>query len=277
MTRDGSNSKHIYASGADGTQAHADRVYIQNSQQLAIESRMLMGAGLIHGWSGINLFGHNPTLATAFGDLWDAAAVNREDFVSGSGLFISSDNVADTQQMVIEGINGSSGLQSTIVTMSGQTKVTVPGTWLEVWHTHNVDTSGFLGDVNIYTDSAVTTGVPDDTGSVKLYAPADHQLGQVPYFMVPSGKIGMLCCANMWGAGGKSVEAVFETRTNDGVWFRMFDVEALNPATTWTLSAPPRFEAGDRFRIRAKVDSTTAAVSCGFSIILKDTQDINNE
>ena len=120
-------------------------------------------------------FGKHLDLNTADGTetvwtLGSRAGAGNETYTTTNSIdTISSSSTSDTQSITIEGhtVSGTgTDSQFTFViqtaTLNGQNKVTLGTPLARVSRAYNTGTTAFVGDIFVYEDTAITTGVPDD-------------------------------------------------------------------------------------------------------------------
>jgi len=120
-------------------------------------------------------FGHNAAVTNAEPGstiMTLPAGVNNETYVSTNIIdTISSDNTGDTEDIRIEGhavAGGNLTFLVQTVTLSGQTKVSLPTPLVRVTRAYNAGTSDLAGVVYVYEDGTITAGVPDVASTVHL-------------------------------------------------------------------------------------------------------------
>lgn len=83
-------------------------------------------------------------------------------------------------------------LETREVTLNGQTKTAVSGSWARIFEIYNDDSSEFSGSVYLYTDNVVTNGVPQTPSAVKAKALAHHQRSSMALYTIPKDYDGYL-------------------------------------------------------------------------------------
>jgi hypothetical protein len=119
-------------------------------------------------------FGKTSTLGTSRGTIW--AAGGNETYVSSNIIdSISSSNAGDTHAVQVEmhtvDVDGNFNFFVQEVTLQGQTRVPLtPGA--RASRIFNKGAVNFAGDIYVYENSAITSGVPNDATKIHLQAPA---------------------------------------------------------------------------------------------------------
>ena len=143
---------------------------------------------------GIDKFGHTAALATGATfpvTLWELALDYTFPSDSGVSLKISSSSGADTQVISVEGLDVNFERQKVNVTLSGQTKVAITGTWTRVFRAWVTGSVNLVGQLYVYEDVAITAGVPDDLNFVRATVTSTEVHNQTlqAIYTVPDGDI----------------------------------------------------------------------------------------
>jgi hypothetical protein len=149
---------------------------------------------------------------------------------------ISGDNVGDTVEMLIEGLDGNLNEVIQTVNLNGQNKVSLTTPLKRVNRAYNNNSSDLLGNVYIYVDSAITLGVPDDVTKVRGYVSAEGQQTLQGIYTVPIEKTGYLTSKRLSLTGRKDGFADYEVYVRFlGNVFRVQETRELSSSGT---SAP---------------------------------------
>ena len=116
-------------------------------------------------------FGRNPDVDSSVVEtVWFREG--NETFATGNDIdTISSSNAGDTEEIVIEGhtLSGSNlTFVSQSVTLTGQTKATLGTPLYRITRAYNNGSTDLVGNIYVYEDTAITSGVPSDTTKVHL-------------------------------------------------------------------------------------------------------------
>lgn len=145
------------------------------------------GAELVRQFGSTNLIDS----ADAPADIWSYADIEPlYTFPSNSGetLYISSSSALDTMQIQIIGLDADFREQIVNVTIEGQTKKQISGTWTRVNKIINVGASDVAGVVYVYTNTTVTLGVPQTNSAVKSLIENGFNESLSAIYSVPAGK-----------------------------------------------------------------------------------------
>lgn len=145
------------------------------------------GAELVRQFGSTNLIDS----ADAPSDIWSYADVQPTyTFPSNSGetLYISSSSALDTMQIQIIGLDADFREQIVTVTVAGQTKKQISGTWTRVNKIINIGSSDVAGVVYVYTNATVLLGVPQTSSAVKSLIENGFNESLCGFYSVPAGK-----------------------------------------------------------------------------------------
>lgn len=117
-------------------------------------------------------FGVNGNIGTTEEMVWGQGGI--ETLATGNDIdTISSSNAGDTQSVTIEG-HTLSGSELTFViqsaTLNGQNKVTLTTPLYRSTRMFNNSGTAFAGDIYVYEDGAISSGVPDTAADIHLKA-----------------------------------------------------------------------------------------------------------
>ena len=126
------------------------------------------------------IFGHNPVIDTNTDpeEVW-AGPTSRYNWPTAAGTwYISSSEAADDQLLLVQGLNADWEIQQVVGTLSGNTFVALPGTWIRFWTSFNIDTTEVTGDIYISSDNtdAGGDGIPDTLTTVHGFYSAGEQI-----------------------------------------------------------------------------------------------------
>lgn len=113
---------------------------------------------------------------------------------AGVPLYISSDNILDTQTFLTSGINELGYEQEHTQTIEGQTKLRLGETlnWFRFWRAITRLGDSIIGNVYIYEDTTVTAGVPDDMTKVRGFIDNGNNQTQMAIWTMPINERGAL-------------------------------------------------------------------------------------
>lgn len=145
------------------------------------------GAQLVRQFGSTNLIDS----ADAPADIWsyaDTQPVYTFPSNSGETLYISSSSALDTMQIQIIGLDDDFREQIVNVTLQGQTKKQISGTWTRVNKIINIGSSDVAGVVYVYTNATVLLGVPQTSSAVKSLIENGFNESLCGFYSVPAGK-----------------------------------------------------------------------------------------
>ena len=228
------------------------------------------------GRKSLHKFGRGESLGTSETEIFSLN--QNETYVSTNAIdSISSSSGSDTNEIAYEGMTVSGGnftFVSGTVTLSGQTKVSLPTAVARLIRAYVNDGANLVGDCYFYEDSAITSGVPDDLTKVHNHIPAgDNQslkagttIASTNYFLVTSA----------WAFVNKkttaSADIRFKVRPQGGVFKTQAVGSLSNSNGGFQLNFAPYAiipPNADIF-ITAQCSTTAVDVSAGFMGMFAD-------
>ena len=141
----------------------------------------------------VEKFARNPVVNTVEEDLWPLGGIHT-DLITGTSLYISSNDATADQTIKVVGIDGNWDEQTVFVNLTGRTPALVGDllNWTTVHRAYQVSAApNALEDVYIaVAGAAYTLGVPDDLADVQAFidfgSEQAHQTEQ-GWIIVPAG------------------------------------------------------------------------------------------
>ncbi len=196
----------------------------------------------------INNFGFNGEIDTATDpeDVWSYGGLYT--FISSPvPLFISSSDNTDTQIITVSGLDENWLPQTQTVTLVGQTKTPIAGTWMRIGRALNSDATEFAGRVYIYEDTTPVAGVPTSS-FLRGVIETDAQQTQMAIYTIPDDINGYIpsIIANIYNAGNADASALIQMRVRfEGGVFRdifRFSLNSTGSSTnTYSFLFPFKF------------------------------------
>lgn len=153
------------------------------------------------GFDKINKFGHNEDIDTLTvpEDIWDGGGLYTFSSVATT-YYISSSTSSDLQDVWVECLtedaSGDWNKETTTITLAGQAKTAIPfasgDNPIRIYRAFNDNSTDFAGDVYIYEDDTVTSGVPDTSNKIRAKIKLGDNQTEMAIYTVPSKKIGYL-------------------------------------------------------------------------------------
>lgn len=135
--------------------------------------------------SCITKFGKNENVGTSFETIWQQGSTYAWPTTTFVAVLSSSNN-SDDQTMTIKGLDENRDMVSVSVALTGQTTVTVPGTWWRIFDLRNTSTTedNFSGTVYVALDGHTTwsAGVPQTTTAIVATATSTGQASFMAIF-----------------------------------------------------------------------------------------------
>jgi hypothetical protein len=189
-----------------------------------------LSLGKILGRTGINIEGHNPDINSAEEVIWDYGGLYTY-LTSNTTLYISSDEIGDTNQVVVVvGLDSTGNPVIAQATLNGQNQVelveTIGTSFYRVCAIPGYPGPAFItgpnepaGNIYIAEQGDLTGGVPDDITTIKAYIENGNNLARQGLATAPSGTEVLLKAIR--GSVGKLQDAslFFRIRLNGGVWW----------------------------------------------------------
>lgn len=189
-------------------------------------------------------------------------------------LFISSSDNTDTQIITVSGLDENWLPQTQVITLTGQTKAPILGTWMRIDRAFNSDATEFAGRVYIYEDTTPVAGVPT-ASFVRGVIETDSQQTQMALYTIPANKTGYISAiiANVYNAGNADASALIQMRVRfEGGVFRDIFRLSLNTTgsstNTYTFLFPDKFPPKTDIIFRVlEVNKNNTAVAINFQIV----------
>jgi hypothetical protein len=107
---------------------------------------------------------------------------------SGEVMYISSNSTLDITTITVQGLDADFKEKEQKITLQGQTRLTLDGTWSRINRVFNEGVSDLSGNVFVYTDGTNTLGTPDTPNTVKAIVEIDHNQTMQAIYTVPSDR-----------------------------------------------------------------------------------------
>ena len=248
------------------------------------DSGILVSMGVYDGVTGVNKFGSNAAVGTAFEDVWTLGGKHVE--FSGAALVeVASTSANDTaagtgaRTITIYGLD-TAGLEvSESVTLNGTTPVAATLTYLHV-HRIRVDTAGTgLTNAGTITVANVATawvaGVASTATDVEVQVPVGYGQSQCCRYTIPAGKTGYITNIYIIAAASKTVTFQLIQAIDSGVERVTFEGTLINSEFLHRFGPAVSVPENTTILMRAKVDVGTAEVSAGIDLVLIDNATYN--
>jgi hypothetical protein len=248
-------------------------------------SGLAIAEGNVTGANPINKFGNAPSFATGDNevDVWDGADDTSTDkmvytYSTAADIdTISSSSGTDTQLMEIQGLDDNYDLVIQTKALNGQNKVTLDTPLRRVFRVKNVNGTPLTGDVYVYVDTTIASGVPTTIGPIRAKILIGNGQTEMAIFTVPAGTQGYIQSIYASTAGAnKDTNYVIKLFIKPfGQTWQLKHRRSINDNKDLDkIFFFPEF-AGEKadIRITAQITEagiTTGNVSAGFDVVLKD-------
>jgi hypothetical protein len=223
--------------------------------------------GLVPGHTTQYIVGNNPDLDSGVGyiDVWDYDKVYTYSTTADIDT-ISSSNTEDTQSVLIEGLCGLYKECSQVVTLNGRNKVTIPIPQIRLRRVRNLGSTNFTGNIYVYPNTDITSGVPDDTSKIRGYIYDGNNITLMSHYTVPAGKTAFILSfhAGAYKQAAGSIDGRFWLRAPGGV-FSLIDTFGLHTYSgiiKVVRESMPKIS--EKFDI--KVDAEASALNMGINV-----------
>ena len=190
-------------------------------------------------------------------------------------LYISSTDNTDTQEIFIEGINQNYQVVNELITLQGQTAVSLQTDFRTIWRGYNNNTVDLAGDIYIGSESNPTNGEPAEN-NMYLHIPGtingkltNQSLTSI--FTIPDGYTGFITSWFATATKGKDIDFIAYTRENMGIW-RYQDRISVYESTFYKEMPYMRIPEKTDMKVLGATQSGTSNASTTYDMIL-----INNE
>jgi hypothetical protein len=148
--------------------------------------------GKVPGHTFIRKFGSIAAVATSTPtDVWEygiTSGAEKYTFSTTADIdTMSSSNGTDDEVITIEGLDGDYVLVIQSKALDGQNKVTLDTPLMRVNRVYNSNGTSTLGNVYVYVDGTISTGVPTDVTTVRGYFSIAKQQTLQCIYTVPAG------------------------------------------------------------------------------------------
>lgn len=228
--------------------------------------------GALAPFSTEHKFGANDAVGTSNETVWPPGGL-KTYIDTAASMTVSSTNPADgtagsgAQTVVISSLDGDYSAVEETATLAGLTGVALTNPALRQ-HRVKVRTAGGkgqnLGNIFVGTGT-VTSGNPAVIHA--MIAPDNNQSLQAAW-TVPAGYDAIVVGVYLTAAAGKTITAGLYARPPGEVFQIKYCVNIYESVFSHHFQAPLHYAEKTDLELRAKVDSTTGAVTGGFEIVL---------
>ena len=248
------------------------------------ENGLAIAKGDVEGTSFNHKFGTAPDFDYGNGEvsIWDGAEDGEPYeqmnyvFSTGSGIdSISAEDAADTQDVVIQGLDGDWHELSQTVTLNGQTRVALTTPLRRVYRAFNDDNTDLTGHVFIYEDVALSGGVPTDSTLIRAVIHPENNQTEMAIYTVPVGYTGYMrswYCSSAGASKSTNYIVRIKSRLPDKV-FRLKHRMAWDGTIPYQHQyvEPEVFTEKTDIIMSAEITAggvSSAAISAGFDIVI---------
>lgn len=162
-----------------------------------------VASGKVEEHKAVRQFGNAEDIQASSGlvDIWDGVEnPNADEIYTYSTTAdintISSSSVSDTVNIQVIGLDGNLDEVTQIVTLNGQTQVTLTTALKRVQSMINMGSSDLVGEVYLYVSGTSTAGVPNTKADVRAIICIGNNRTAMIMLTIPNGKTGQLITLN---------------------------------------------------------------------------------
>lgn len=221
-------------------------------------------------------FGKNNSVGTGFETVWTIG--DDETYATTNAIdSISSSNSGDSQAIKVEGHTvtgtGTSAQYTFVVqeaTLNGQSKVTLSTPLARCSRMYNNSATAIAGTVNVYEDSAITNGVPNDMSKVHAQILGGDSENQSFKAATTFSDRDYFFLTSLYGSVGKKtsahVDLVLERMAPGKTWLPIIQFEVAEEGGVAKIDFDPVLIIPKNYdvRIRAAASTTNVEVDAGF-------------
>lgn len=218
-------------------------------------------------------FGQSDTIGTTYDLVWNVGG-NEIDPTTNSITHFSSSSASDTQVFVVEGHTLDGSGNKTFVTqhatMNGQTKTALTTPIGRCSRMYNNGTVSNVGDIYVYEDDTVSSGVPQTANKIHMkVAAGDNQsfkaktsLASTDYLIVTGG----------YGSIREKTTTVadfrFESKVNGSIYRPIMTLSTNGPPIVFNFKPYGIIPANADVQVRAEASSINTSVDAGFQGVI---------
>ena len=220
--------------------------------------------------SSIHKFGSNPNLSNTKDKeetIWDGANLYTFPDDAGETMQIKSLDDADTQEIVVMGLDENFEEKSEAVTLTGTSSTNLTGKWSRVFRAYNNDSTDLAGDVIIHKES--------DASKVYAKILAVNNQTLMALYTIPANYTGYLLkhhCSAQNTDSSSSINFVIHIKTREyGKVFRTKSIVSCstNQSETENLPFPIKLEPKtDIIFNKVSANGTGGSLNADFDIAL---------
>jgi hypothetical protein len=226
----------------------------------------------------------NPdTALTTVQDVWDFPGADTYTYSATADIdTVSSSGAGDTGNLVIYGLDANFEEVKQTVTLTGQTKVTLPTPLIRVNDMQYLTTIPTVGDIYCYVDGTITAGVPGTAADVRGYIAVGNNRSKCSSFTVPAGKVAFMDAVT----GGISrrqaatAEISYLLRTNGYEFINVLTLafnSVGNNLNRFVLDTPFILDEKTDLKAASTADAAGAGVLTNYVFILIDKDLVNTD
>ena len=239
-----------------------------------------VAAGNVNGHTPYNIASHADDVSTTLKTVGQYGSGQQYVYPTSASIdYVSSDNVADTHDITIIGLDANYAEVTQTATLNGTTPVAITTPLLRVnFFLNNTGTATtgtvFLWDSPSGNGTEHTAGVPTTASTVKAYinksaGPSDeHHLSSV--FTIPANKTGYICFGKATVTDAKALELSYWVQEEGKVPRIAHHIDIKDNNYDYFFKLPGKVPEKADIEVKAEIDTGTGEVSAHYDIILVD-------
>lgn len=217
-------------------------------------------------------FGRNSSVGTSDENVNDIGGTYTYSSAAAT-YYISSSSGSDTDQTItVVGIDSAGDLTTRTVNLVGQTQTTISGgTMLRIFRAYVSSGSGLVGDVYIYENDTVTSGVPQTSTKIRAKILIGNNQTQMAQFSTPNNTSMKVYSFLMTSGKDNTTQFKARIRPTDGSapWRIIFDHDTYRSPLIVAPKIPYIIPANYDVEVLANTTSGTTVVGSTWDYVLE--------
>ena len=218
-------------------------------------------------------FGASDTIGTSYELVWSQGG-NETDPSTNAIAYVSSSSGSDTIGLTIEGhtVDGNGDFTFVVQTktLAGQTKTALDTPLARCSRAYVTGNTANVGDVYIYEDDTVSSGVPQTAS--KIHGKIDAGLNQTFKAKTTFSSTDYFICTGGYGSIEEKTASVvdfrFDVRQKGSVYRPVLTISTNGTPILYSFKPYAIIPANADVRVMARASGANTSVDCGFSGII---------
>lgn len=236
-------------------------------------------AGNVKGHTAENVVGHDNAIITSLSTIGLNTGLVATHSTTADIDSISSENVGDTHDIWIKGVDVNYVEVEQTVTLNGQSRVALNTPLMVVNCMSNLTATPTLGVIWVYVNTAIVLGKPTDLtkirSSITRVLPAagatySNERCTSTIKAVPAGKTAYIVFGKTTVTDNKAMELTFWVTPEGGVPKLTHHIDIKNNNYDYFFKTPGKVLEKSIIEVRASIDVGSAEISANYDIVYKD-------